>query len=343
MFNMKTRKITMVIMATTMIICVGCNTHQKSLHFDNPKDAVNACDRFWRIVSSQRENIDIKTVTDFTSQWMELQDSTYSCFYRDSAVTIDDEIALKFYIISDSVRNKITRMVLSQPRSLNEAVYYKINTISERKKVLKSKEYQEVMAFYNKIDRNPIISVDDVIPNYIKLLQTKSIKQEKDLLVFLEEEDRLFRSLCAHLPAFTQDNLKMITEGTETVFRNLNDEMIHSDKEKLITRMNFYLVFRTNRRILQNADACRQDIQKKVKLNQQLTANYKWMLIQPFVTLDEYAMAYMSEEQEQKLLTLADDIENCIMRLDGKKKEDTQKLIQVMVEYILNSHVKMII
>ena len=107
--------------------------------------------------------------------------------------------------------------------------------------------------------------------------------------------------------------------------------------------MNVYLLMRTNRRILQNAAACRNDIEHNVSLGKQCVANYKWMLLQPFITLDNDAIVYLTEEQENELLHLAGDMDSLFNHLERNNQKESQKLIQVLSDYILNLHLKSIL
>ena len=49
----------------------------------------------------------------------------------------------------------------------------------------------------------------------------------------------------------------------------------------------YYLDF--NRRILQSAETCRNDIKTQKPLDAKQSANYRWLLIQPFLAMDNYA------------------------------------------------------
>ena len=331
------------IMMAVIVILTGCTSDSgKVPHFETPQEAVNACTQWWKSISSMNEDCNIGQVTELTVQWMELQDSAYSCFFNDSSIINDAEISRKFYIVADSVRHKIVRMATSHPRTLKDVMFFKVHTIPNKEKLRQSKDFQEACSFFSQLDEKPE-DPTATANEYLELLQTSSgFHETDDILQFLQREDVCFRSLLTHLSAIPQEQLNTISARTESVFNQLHVVLQGADKDTQ-QRMNVYLLMRTNRRILQNAAACRKDIEHNVALGEQCVANYKWMLLQPFITLDDDAIAYLTEEQETELLHLAGDMDSIFSHLDGNNQMESQKLIQVLSDYILNLHMKSIL
>ena len=331
------------IMMAVIVILTGCTSDSgKVPHFETPQEAVNACTQWWKSISSMNEDCNIGQVTELTVQWMELQDSAYSCFFNDSSIINDAEISRKFYIVADSVRHKIVRMATSHPRTLKDVMFFKVHTIPNKEKLRQSKDFQEACSFFSQLDEKPE-DPTATANEYLELLQTSSgFHGTDDILQFLQREDVCFRSLLTHLSAIPQEQLNTISARTESVFNQLHVVLQGADKDTQ-QRMNVYLLMRTNRRILQNAAACRKDIEHNVALGEQCVANYKWMLLQPFITLDDDAIAYLTEEQETELLHLAGDMDSIFSHLDGNNQMESQKLIQVLSDYILNLHMKSIL
>ena len=79
--------------------------------------------------------------------------------------------------------------------------------------------------------------------------------------------------------------------------------MLASDEFK--SARQYYLDF--NRRILQSAETCRNDIKAQKPLDNKQSANYRWLLIQPFLAMDNYATAMLTPQQEQTLTHLAEE------------------------------------
>lgn len=108
----------------------------------------------------------------------------------------------------------------------------------------------------------------------------------------------------------------------------------------------YYMDF--NRRIIQSAESCKNDINAKKPLTAKQGANYRWLLIQPFLALDNYATAALTEQQIETLNQLAEELPRLLAYVDGKDydrspKEETEKLSTVLSEYFLKSYLKSIL
>ena len=89
-------------------------------------------------------------------------------------------------------------------------------------------------------------------------------------------------------------------------------------------------------------------IKKQIQLTEQQANNYRWMIIQPFMTIDNYAMATLTDKQLQALSEMADELPRLLTYVDGKDydnspKEVMDKLAGVLSEYFLMSYLKSIL
>ena len=98
---------------------------------------------------------------------------------------------------------------------------------------------------------------------------------------------------------------------------------------------------RFNRRILQNTIACREDILNNKHLNKQQMTSYRWMLIQPYVSLDEYSTSALTKKQREELMIISKELPVLLSRLDNQKKskEQEEKLINTLADYFLKSYI----
>ena len=94
-----------------------------------------------------------------------MQDSAYSVFSRDTSINLRSPVALAFFVVSDSIRGELKRLAFSQPRSLNDVMYLKLNTATSREKVEKADTYKEAISFFERLDKQ------DVFPSLKKLLE----------------------------------------------------------------------------------------------------------------------------------------------------------------------------
>ncbi|WP_268581507.1 hypothetical protein, partial [Escherichia coli] len=101
--------------------------------------------------------------------------------------------------------------------------YLKLNTATARKKIEKSDVYKEALDFYDKLDKQ------DTYPNLTKTLivysallhNAKPFKHESELLGFISEEDRCFRSLMKFLSQVSNEQLQQLTDATASIFDGL--------------------------------------------------------------------------------------------------------------------------
>ena len=105
----------------------------------------------------------------------------------------------------------------------------------------------------------------------------------------------------------------------------------------------FYLDF--NKRIIQSAVDVRSQMAKRNgELTDQQRSNYRWLLIQPFLVMDNYATAALTPQQENLLVELAEQLPELLAALDGHTDQgDAEKLTSVLSEYILKSYLKSVL
>ena len=105
----------------------------------------------------------------------------------------------------------------------------------------------------------------------------------------------------------------------------------------------FYLDF--NKRIIQSAVDVRSQMAKRNgELTDQQRSNYRWLLIQPFLVMDNYDTAALTPQQEKLLVELAEQLPELLAALDGHTDQgDAEKLTGVLSEYFLKSYLKSVL
>ncbi len=328
----------------------ACSEKENNFSFRTPSEALSACHQELSKVRPLKD-ADIDRLIAVTSTWLELHDSTLNCIMRDSTAKNSAEIATDYFAVTDSFRTEIMRLALSAKRTLPDIVKLKVGTAIDRKRIQQSDDYHRACEFYSGTEESPLYA-DPVttLSEYEKLLTSSAgdFKKEKELYDFLRKEDRCFRSLLVFLKDIPQSKLQTITDRTSEIFDRLYHNAAADLDNKVNERVMLFLTMRFNRRILQNAEVCRQDILKNVELNDIQATNYRWMIIQPFMTIDSEAMAVLTEEQVSMLTTMSSELPRLLAYVDGKDfdkspKEDTAKLEGVLTDYFLRSYLKSIL
>ena len=281
---MKFKKVLLLALLCSSVL-VGCEEHPS---FKTSVDAVEGCKKELAELK-EMDDVSVENLAKATSAWLEIQDSAYSVFSRDTTINLRSPVAMAYFVVSDSIRGELKRLAFANPRSLRDVMYLKLNTATARKKIEKSDVYKEALDFYDKLDKQ------DTYPNLTKTLivysallhNAKPFKHESELLGFISEEDRCFRSLMKFLSQVSNEQLQQLTDATASIFDGLYSS-VGRKVDDVNDRTMLYLTMRFNRRIVQNALACKQDVENGKKRSHLQRANYRWMLIQYKEALDFY-------------------------------------------------------
>ena len=113
--------------------------------------------------------------------------------------------------------------------------------------------------------------------------------------------------------------------------------------EQMSEAKKYYLDF--NKRIIQSAVDVRSQMAKRNgELTDQQRSNYRWLLIQPFLVMDNYGTAALTPQQEKLLVELAEQLPELLAALDGHTDQgDAEKLTGVLSEYFLKSYLKSVL
>lgn len=332
--------------AVLMAVMTACSSDSNVFEFENAKDAVTACRKELSKIRLIK-NASMDELSRITSRWIALQDTTFAVLSRDTTIDANSDIAEVFFVVADSVRGEITRLALAEKRTMEDVVYFKIHTAHDREKIRQSKDYEAAKKFYAALDDVPIYkNKAEAVKTYKQLLkQHKHFKKEGELMQFIKEEDRCFRSVMVYLPQVTQEDLAELTDETARLFQQLYQSTQINAETPINGRVMLYISMRFNRRIIQNSQAVYDIIKKKTLMSPEQVANFRWMLLQPYLSIDNYSMAYITAEQEKILIKISEELPRLLSYIDGKdfdksKKSETDKLSDVLTDYFLKSYLR---
>ena len=264
------------------------------------------------------ENITTGRLVELVRKWYALDDSVASCIIRDS-LTAHASAGLE--IIHDSLRFYMGRLIdkrqwaftdyLTIIESLNRV---EVDTFSLP---LVTSAHQ----FYAGLDSVPTYgtNAEQTVVQYQKMLGRTlkdGFQSKADIITFLQEEDMAFRSFLEHFPAYGDIPLDDITTQTGKVIRHIIDLSMKEQplfhKEELV----ILLTVRNNRRLLQNALVCLDEIQRNryIADSNRLTA-YLWILVQPWISFDELSYTLLSVQQTDALHRLAKETSKATRKL----------------------------
>lgn len=325
-----------------IFILASCGKNTDDSMFQTSESAVNAYRTYLSDMRSM-ETLSTEHLIEAINGWQALRDSVFVRIAKDTANCIHANYESEIRGLHDSLRIEFTRLALEKSRTFADVLLIKEKTSQYRQDTELAQAVTDAESFFRSLDsvapchgnaKQTVSAYQSFLANTLK----SGIDSKDKMLAFIQEEDRLFRSFLSHLPELADADLSAITRDTEkcclSVFQSAEDGKI-SYRDALI-----YTARRTNRRIILNALACRNDInQGNVKTEAQARA-YVWMLLQPYVALDGFSMAVLSDMERTTLHAVADRTPQMISNLNkiiGTDNDQWQVLPGVLIKIMLTS------
>ena len=311
-----------------LLAIMSC-TRKDALSFEDSEQALDACREELHNLRGVG-HASINQVITLTQSWTQLRDSVANRLIADST---DNTTAIQqFLILSDSIRRELVRIAGLEARSMQDLIHFKMN-ITEKSA---SEYYEEAMNFYETMDKSGVYpDVRTTIEEYTAMMNGASINDEKELKEFLMREDRCFRSLMAYLNQVPRETLDHLAARTEEVFSHARFTEVDADL------LSVYLTMRLNRRVLQDAQACRMAIKSNDSLVADQCDNYRYTLLQPFVLFDHRSMAVLTPQQKEQLCVLARELPELLARMDrsGANRQGVENSLNDLATFVIKSYI----
>lgn len=325
-----------------IFILASCGKNTDDSMFQTSESAVNAYRTYLSDMRSM-ETLSTEHLIEAINGWQALRDSVFVRIAKDTANCIHANYESEIRGLHDSLCIEFTRLALEKPRTFADVLLIREQTSQYRQDTELMQSAAEAEPFFKPLDSVQTYkgSADAVVEKY-RMFLSKTLKSgisgKSEMLAFIKEEDRLFRSFLSHLPELADADLSAITRDTEkcclSIFQSAENGRL-SYRDALV-----YTARRTNRRIILNALACRDDInQGNVKTEAQARA-YVWMLLQPYVALDGFSVAVLSDMERTTLHAVADRTPQMIAKLNktaGTDNDQWQVLPGVLIKIMLTS------
>lgn len=336
----KSFKVVVLFCATLMALMACSGKNKQKYQFKSSEEAINACRSELTTLQGVRE-ANIKDLTAFVNEWIELQDSVYNYLSNDTTMNVDNIIVTTYYNVSDSIRNEIGRLIRGKKRPLKDLITLKINTARDREKTISTKEYKEALSFYEILDqKEPTYkNADEAASAYLELLDTSDpFKKAEDVINFIAKEDECFRALMTYLDDVPQSTLAEISQKTGMFYDDVYAGIQDNPDNPVSIRMKSFLNIRANRRVIQNANTCAANLKSKKKINEGTVYNYRFMLIQPFLTIQDEMLASLTDKQIADMKKLAEDLPNLVAVIDKQKGEDVNQIKNVLNDFFITTY-----
>ena len=251
-------------------------------------------------------------LVELCRRWYALRDSVAASLPHDSiAVHGYPAEQEEFININDSIATRIAMIVRSNDYTLTDYLNFRfaLGYIPHEEKyrpyIKPGHDFYANLDFVNPYQGNCKTTIDRYA-SFLNNTLKKGISTQKELESFICVEDRNFRTSLKFLHDLGDNSLEHVNEMTKEIIGRVSLNLIDScdafNREKALVLM----VMRSNRRLTANAWQCAKDIQEgRLKAEETLYAAYFWMLLNPFIYIDDIAVCLMSEELKAQYYRLA--------------------------------------
>lgn len=307
----------------------ACSDGNGTKSFRSSDEAVSEYHGFLTALRRQ-DKVPIQILAKAVNEWRVLDDSVASCIARDTVRKAHSYPFEAYRELDDSIHIELCRMAMSKQRTFHDLLYLREQTSSHAGDEELQQAVKEAQPFFASLDSLSIYNKGGrqaVLKRYRHFLQkstTQGIHSKEDLLSFIKEEHRHFKSFLQYLPDLADNNIGDIKRNTEQCCVQIlraADRKELSHKDAMI-----YLSMRTNLRLLRNAQAVIEDLKSgKVKDEQTLHA-YLLMMTQPFMSMDDLSVNVLSDKDKADLYKIADVLPKEMDSLAKKLHLDKQRL-----------------
>lgn len=303
--------------AAFLFLPVSCTKKNAVPHFETSGEAVTAYQEYLSDVQ-KTNSMEWEDLAASIASWQELRDSVAAALRRDTVRKAHGYPEETFRAVHSAIATEYQRLALTTPRTYREVLYLKEQgtPAARRKELLQRAE--KLQPFFEPLDTIPLYkdTPEKALARYDRFLSATlehGIADKDRFLDYLRNEDVLFRSYLTHLPELAGTSMSGITDKTEKCCLMAVRSAGKSDFP--VEEAVQYLTLRTNRRLLQNAAACMNDMDRgRLKSPEQAQA-YLWMMMQPLMGMDGERIALLTPEQKKTLYMLADNMPAAIARL----------------------------
>lgn len=302
--------VAMTIMLAGSIILGARSCSSSEYCFSSQSDAIN-CYRGYLSDIRRMESIDARQCSSEINKWFEVRDTVFRYLAKDSTFSSSSRAYADLENITDSIREELTRLAETWKCSFSDVIAIKESTSPFRTDEEILSAVHDATPFFLHLDsiQVPKVTKEDAITKYrvfLALWQRNGISTDSQMLKFISSEDIFFRTFLTHLYELEDDHISDITQMTEDIctriFREARKGNINA--KTALT----YMSMRTVRRLLQNSTVCVNDLKHR-KMKSEMQANaYLWMIIQPFMSIDKFAIATITPEGRQNFNYIAEQL-----------------------------------
>ncbi len=326
------------------ILLASCGSGKSPYQFKTAQEGISHYRAFVKELKTCTSQ-DMSSIAKDIAAWQELEDSVNAVILRDTTSAKSPHYYPHETVASlhDTAKDEFLNRVIGKPRTLQDVLTLKLeaNRLVNDKTI--SEAAKAAAPFFLSLDSVNIYNMDcgqllRRYQAYLSSVERSGIHSKEQLLMFMREEDRLFRSFATHLSEMDGRSATDITRTTERIYAQLSRD---SGSQSLSSDELFILLtMRTNRRLLVSAQGCLADIRaSKVKTDDQHRA-YLMMLLQPFTSISDFGLAVLTDTQKATFADIAKEASSQLVRLAGQdqtEREQVARIADLMIKIYISS------
>lgn len=323
----------------SIFILSSCGNPSSETGFENTQSAI----QFYKSFLSEIQQIDTVSIEDLCREvckWRTNRDSVIKFIKSEKTPHTNSLDPIRE--IDNDIAKEIARLI-PPLCSFADVLYFKHNTIAFPRADSLDNIISSAHAYFDELDSATVKyrNCNIVIEEYIQFLNRFSIdgihslEQLKD---FIKQEDYHFTSYLQHLTKIDNDAISTITTGTESCYMEIYNAAERGDFG--MNEMLTYVTIRTNRRLLANAWSCLRHIQDGNVVNESQAFSCYWMLIQPFISIDDFGMQLLSLRDKAMLSDLSEQIADTVRNMNrkfGLPESNIENIPQLLIKVLITS------
>ena len=318
--------------AFAAVMLAACSEGKGGYSFGSSEEALSESRIFLERLRRQ-DNVSVKALAQSVNEWMEMNDSVKACVLRDTTNQAHMYPVIEYASLLDSINEEFARLAVSKRRNYRDLVEFRAITACRDSKSPIMEIAAKARPFFSSLDSIPVNvsgGKRQVKERYIGFLDKslqKGFHNGDDLFRFLQKEESHFRAFLHFLPDMVDEDLMDITGKTEKCCRTIAKAARLGKLPKKDT--DVYLTMRTNHRLLLNTEVALENL-KNGKVDKEASLHaYMFLLLNPFVFIDDDAFALLSDEERAKLYKIADAAPRELQRMAKKLHMNKDKMADI--------------
>ena len=323
----------LVAASVAMFLSISCSNGNGSTEPSMKEDPVGTYGKFLSEIRSM-DSLSTEELAIHINRWRSLKDSVFFYAAQDTSGNPHSDLYGKCNGVHDSLRTEFIRLAGSAPHSYQDVFVLKERTshYCDDKELVDAAD--SIRSFFVSLDSIPLLAIEGncngIRSAYRRLLARTlqgGIHNLTDLKTFIRDEDVMFRIFLTHLDGLAGEDVSDLTKDTE---RCCSLVFLAAEKKEISYRdAMIYMAMRTNRRIIQNAVACLNDIREDKVKSKALAFGYACMILQPYISMDGICTVLLSGYEKEKLRYIAKQTPEAFTRLGDVLQSDNGGLAEL--------------